>query len=262
MSVSGVSVIADHLMHGWGLPICAWSSLASQERLSNRPHCTTTQHVSPSASPSGLGTKKIAEDFTLRDFARDRAVRNWRVLEDHRPATSPPKTTKRHLPPSPDNSGHVLTLRLLAALSATLSLVAAPALAVPSLLASMASSAPPNSGRPSATTSRRHPSNLSKSPRSMLWTNMLVVTRAPSQHMRATTLSTAKPRRPNTPAIAQAAPWWPRTSSGRPHLQLRCDKGSGRRRREQQNTETLWLNPEQPVCGATGERGSRQRASL
>ena len=61
MSVSGVSVITDHLMHGRGLPICAWSSLASQERLSNRPRCTTTQHVSPSASPSGLGT--LAEDF-------------------------------------------------------------------------------------------------------------------------------------------------------------------------------------------------------
>ena len=59
------------------------------------------------------------------------------------------QTTKRH-PSSPDNSGFVRTLRLLlAALSAAPSLVAAPALAIPSLLmaltraASMASCAPP-----------------------------------------------------------------------------------------------------------------------
>ena len=51
-----------------------------------------------------------------------------------------------------------------------------------------------------------------------------------------TTLSIAKPRRPSTPAAAQAARWCPKMSSGRPHLQVRCDKGSGRRRRRSKNT--------------------------
>ena len=53
-------------------------------------------------------------------------------------------------------------------------------------------------------------------------------------------LSTANPRRPNTPATAQADRWWPRQSSGRPHRQLREDKERGNRRRRRSNTRKDW----------------------
>ena len=158
MSVSGVSVITDHSCTDGDSPSapCVPGGTQQPPALHNNPTCF----------PIGVSNRsRHSCGGLLRDVARDRAVRNWRVSEDHRPATSPPKTTKRHLPSSPDNSGYVRTLRLLAPLSAAPSLVAAPTLAVPSLLmaltrvASMASCAPPNSGRPSATTSRRRPSN-------------------------------------------------------------------------------------------------------
>ena len=141
-------MITDHLMHGWGLPICVWSSLASQERLSNRPA------QQPNMFPIGV-SKRSRHSCGGVEGHWDGAVKNWRVSEDHRPATSPPKTTKRHLPPSPDRQ-----LRARSDLApprntercAAPSVVAAPALAVPSLLmaltrvASMASCAPPKSG--------------------------------------------------------------------------------------------------------------------
>ena len=67
---------------------------------------------------------------------------------------------------------------------------------------------------------------------SMSLTKTFVVTRAPpSLHTLAAALSTANPRLPNTPALAQAARWWPRESSGRPHRQMRLDMERGRRRR-------------------------------
>ena len=40
------------------------------------------------------------------------------------------------------------------------------------------------------------------------------------RHTLAAVHSNAKPRRPNPPASAQAARWWPRTSKRRPHRQL------------------------------------------
>ena len=44
------------------------------------------------------------------------------------------------------------------------------------------------------------------------------------------------PLRPSIPAVAQAARWWPQGSSGRPHRQLRAERGSARRRRRSKMT--------------------------
>ena len=41
--------------------------------------------------------------------------------------------------------------------------------------------------------------------------------------------SSAQPLRPNIPAVAHAARWWSRASSGRPHRQLRTDRERGKR---------------------------------
>ena len=51
----------------------------------------------------------------------------------------------------------------------------------------------------------------------------------PPLHTRAATDSNDQLLRPNTPAVAQAARWWPMASSGRQHRQLRTDRGRGRR---------------------------------
>ena len=47
-----------------------------------------------------------------------------------------------------------------------------------------------------------------------------------------------EPLLPNTPALPQAARWWPRTLRERPHRQLRKEKGKGIRRRRGSKT---WL---------------------
>ena len=65
----------------------------------------------------------------------------------------------------------------------------------------------------------------------------MVVTRPPaSLHIRAAALSSANPRLPNTPAREQAARWWPKESSKRPHRQTRREKGRGIRRRRNRRT--------------------------
>ena len=81
---------------------------------------------------------------------------------------------------------------------------------------STASCTPPNKGNPSAITSILLPSRWFSTPKSRSLTRTLVLTRPPpSRQMRAAALSTAKPRRPNTPVVAHADRWWPRTSERR-----------------------------------------------
>ena len=95
---------ADHLMHGRGLTIFAWSSLASQEGFSNHPSCATTEHVAPTGvamrSQHSCGALP-GQGATWLGTKRSGTCES----EDQRPATSPPKTTRRHLTFSPDNSG-------------------------------------------------------------------------------------------------------------------------------------------------------------
>ena len=81
---------------------------------------------------------------------------------------------------------------------------------------------PPNRGNPSTTTSSLRAS---------------VVTLPPaSRQIRTVTVSNACPLLPNTPTLAHAEHWWPRESSGRPLLQKRAVKGSGRWRRRTKTT--------------------------
>ena len=97
---------------------------------------------------------------------------------------------------------------------------------------STASWTPPKSGRPSATTSSRLLSLTLGTPRSRSLTNWLVATLAPaSRQTLPAALSRANPLLPSTPHLAHAARWWPKASSGRPHRQVRLDRGNGSARR-------------------------------
>ena len=114
-----------------GLPICA-ETLASKGRVQQPPVLRNNR----ACCAHGVATRSqhFCGKGALREFARDSAVKNWRVSDDQRPPTSPLKTTRRHLPSSPDGSGYVRTLRLPASTSVAPSLVVALALRVPSLL--------------------------------------------------------------------------------------------------------------------------------
>ena len=57
---------------------------------------------------------------------------------------------------------------------------------------------------------------------------------------RCVMLSSAHPRRPSIPASAHAARWWPQGSSGRPHRQLRAERGRTWRRRRSTTTRNKW----------------------
>ena len=105
------------------------------------------------------------------------------------------------------------------------------------IVVSMANWDPPKRGSPSATTSSRLPSAWSCCAKSMSRTKTFVRTLAPpSLHTLAAADSNAQPLRPNTPAVAQAARWWPRASSGRPHRQLRTVRRRGKRSLRRRST--------------------------
>ena len=150
-----------------------------------------------------------------RTFAKVSSETNWTVSADHVPPVAVASTTILARPPSPACSGYVLSWSFRAISSATPGLRDAPRRAVPSL----------KSGRPPATTSRRLASRLLCASTSMYRTKTFVLTRAPaSRQTLAATDSSAQPLRPNTPADAHAARWWP-------HRQQRKDKARGRPRR-------------------------------
>ena len=67
-------------------------------------------------------------------------------------------------------------------------------------------------------------------------TNTFKRTRAPPSLQTLATDSNAQPLRPSTPAVAQAARWWPRASNGRPYRQLRTERGRGNRSLRRSNT--------------------------
>ena len=161
-----------------------------------------------------------------RDFALASKLMNCRASSDHRPDASIPKTTCRALARGPTSSGHLLSFRRLAAVKATPSTSAAPLLAVPSprrvltMVASIASCAPPNNGNPSTATSSLRASTCpgpgpSKS-RSL--TKTFVVTRPPtSRQMRAVALSRANgddQRRRRSGHTGNCAQWEVKASGG------------------------------------------------
>ena len=75
-------------------------------------------------------------------------------------------------------------------------------------LVSTTSCTPPNKGNPPGMTPILLP-RWFNTPKSRSLTRTLVLTRPPpSRQMRAGALSTAKPRRPNTPVVAHADRWW------------------------------------------------------
>ena len=120
------------------------------------------------------------------------------------------------------------------------------------IVVSIANCAPPWRSNPSAITSKLRPSCTFMASRSKSRTITLVVTRAPaSRHTLAAALSSAKPRLTNTPARAQAARWWPKTSMGRPHRQKRRARGSGSRRRWNKRVRNSWESKRTSGCVGT-----------
>ena len=78
--------------------------------------------------------------------------------------------------------------------------------------------------------------NTTQRAKSRSRTKILVETRAPASRQMRAADSSAKPRLPSTPEVEHAARWWPRTSRGRPHRQVRDERGRGRRRRWKRRT--------------------------
>ena len=112
----------------------------------------------------------------------------------------------------------------------------APLLGVPSCriadtnVVFIANWAPPNSGSPSATISSLRAPRRSTTPRSRSLTSTFTITLAPaSRRVRAAALSTANPRRPNTPQTAHADLCWPNASRKKPHRQARTVKSGSNR---------------------------------
>ena len=89
---------------------------------------------------------------------------------------------------------------------------------------------PPNNGRPSAMISNLRPPRATGTGRSRSRSMTFATLVPPSRHNRVATLSIANPRRPNTPALAHAARWWPRESRRRPQRHVRTERERGRRR--------------------------------
>ena len=118
----------------------------------------------------------------------------------------------------------------------------------------MANCAPLNRGRPSTTTSKRRLSTCLSGRRSISCTLTFTVTRPPaSRQTLAAALSRANPRRPKTPATEQAARWWPRESSGRPHHAREWDPSHGALLRSHQS---LMRNVQSGPNGVCQEAGS------
>ena len=188
-------------------------------------------HLSLHACSAPLLRKKTGSHLA-RAFAR--RDRNSLVSSDHRPPTSPARTTNRALQRGLTSSGLVLSFLRLAATKTAPSTWAARGCAEPSQckadtsVVSTASWAPPNKGNPSAKISIRLLSSGSGSAKSKS-RNMPFVTTLPpaSLQMRAPALSTANPRRPKNPALAHAARWWPKNVERTATPTLTCGEGGG-----------------------------------
>ena len=108
-------------------------------------------------------TQRRIRGVSLRAFAFANCLKNAKASDDHPPPTLLAMTTKRQRLHEAANSGYVCSLRRLAAANATPSQLAAPPEALPSQcnadtnVVSTAISAPPNNGKPSATTSSLRP---------------------------------------------------------------------------------------------------------
>ena len=234
-----IPVVTVHLMWCWGATIPTMRVLQIQQR---RGHCSrsrASQHASPSHPPRLLGPFSHQRKFTAC------WCDSWR-------AQKPSSLLGPTAPNFHSNNDELRTplrthqLGVLCA-NATPSVVAAPCLGTPSRcnaqtkVVSIATWAPPRTGSPSTTTSNRRLSWALGAGTSMSRTIKFVRTLPPaSLEIRAIMLSKANPRRPNTPACAQTARWWPQRSSGWPHRQLCTMRGRARRRRRKNTTRNRW----------------------
>ena len=148
-------------------------------------------------------TRFCSRSGTDSAFAFARLRRKWAVSSDHRPPVSAAKTTRRARPPSPTNSGYVVSFLRRASSRATPARLAAPLLGLPSRrkgdtnVVSIANWAPCHKVNPSAITSILRPSRPLKAPTSRSRTKALGVTLAPaSRHTWAAAHSRETPAFP------------------------------------------------------------------
>ena len=74
-----------------------------------------------------------------------------------------------------------------------------------------------------------------------------------------TALSGANPRLPSSPVLEHAARWWPKASTGRPHLQ---EAGGQRQAETKAALEQVTLNPIVTIGRCSGESHQRTKATL
>ena len=158
-----------------------------------------------------------------------------------RPPTSTPITTRRARRALASSGEVCRRLRRAAAWTAAPGRVSAPGCGSPArvtgltIVASSASCAPCQSGRPWATTSM-HRASLTGTSMFMSATRTLRATCAPpSRQTRATACSSGKARDAKTPDVAHAERWSP-SGSRRPRQRQTRGRGSGRRRRHSKST--------------------------
>ena len=151
------------------------------------------------------------------------AAKNCPVSADHLPPISPARTTNRHLPNWPVNSGKVRSLSFRAKRNATPFLVTVSketqVLCVNGQLRTAEQTKPVHN--------YLQPPWIANSN----WWDVHVSDHnlpPPSLHTCAAAFSTGNPRPPNTQASPHAARWWPWESSRRPHRQRRKKKAEGR----------------------------------
>ena len=85
-----------------------------------------------------------------------------------------------------------------------------------------------------------------------------------SRHTLAAAFSSGNPPRRNLSTTAHADRWWPRTSRGRPHRQVRVVgvEEWEAKATKQQHSKQLWLQPASLVPWKTDERHQSEWASL
>ena len=238
---------------GMEAPVPGLGRLSRRDRALPALHAKMELHLRNHAA----FTRFCSRTGTDSAFAFARLRRKWAVSSDHRPPVSAAKTTRRARPPSPTNSGNVVSFLRRASSRATPARLAAPLLGLPSRrrgdtnVVSIANWAPCHKVNPSAITSILRPSRALKAPTSRSRTKALGGHPSPSlaAHLGCSTLK-RKPPLSQNPCLGA------RCSMMAKLVELAatsaCARGQRQRQTEasaQQDAEKLGLNSGHPVGG-------------
>ena len=117
----GVPVVCNHIVDCWDHTVRSRATFQAQQRLSHRSCAAAHARIDAHRHLHACSA------LSCNNGTSSRARAAWlRKLRASRPPAAPPSTTVRHVLRGPTSSGQVVSLRRLAATSATASLSAAP----------------------------------------------------------------------------------------------------------------------------------------